>query len=104
MTTTFPSMLLLMTGFLFDAASACVLFVADLFHPVNRFAVELFLNGDMGHRRGWSGAVPMLLARRNPDDVTGPNFLDRASPALCPATTSRHKQSLPQRMSVPCGT
>ncbi len=28
----------------------------------------------MGHRRGWSGAVPMLLTRRNPDDVTRPEF------------------------------
>jgi hypothetical protein len=32
------------------------LFVADLFHPVNRFAVELFLNGDTGHRGG--GVAP----------------------------------------------
>src|SRR5437879_1642532 len=81
---------------------AHVLFVADLFHPLNRFALELFLNGDMGHRRGWSGAVPMLLARGNPDDVTRPNLLDRASPALCAATASRHDQSLPQRVGVPC--
>ena len=86
----------------FRPQSGLILFVAGLFHPVNRFAVELFLNGDMGHRRGWSGAVPMLLTRRNPDDVTRPNFLDRASPALCSATASRHDQSLPQRVGVPC--
>ena len=82
-------------------SSARVLFVADLFHPVDRFAVELFLNGDMGHRRGWSGAVPMLFARRNPDDVTRPNFLDWAPPAPCSAPTSSHNQSLPQRVRVP---
>ena len=34
------------------AKSRLVLFVADLFHPVHRLAVKLFLNGDMGHRRG----------------------------------------------------
>ena len=34
-----------MAGFLFDVASGLVLFVADLFHPVDRFAVELFLDG-----------------------------------------------------------
>ena len=83
------------------ATSAGVLFVAHLFHPVDRFAVELFLNGDMGHRRGWSGAVPMLLTRRNPHYVTRSNYLDRTSPALCSATTSGHYQSLPQRVGVP---
>jgi hypothetical protein len=56
-----------------------VLFVADLFHPVNRFAVELFLNGDVRHRRRRRGAMPMLLARRELDHVTGPNFFDRAT-------------------------
>src|SRR5260370_13151868 len=86
------------------SSSACVLFVADLFHPVDGFAVELFLNRDMGHRRDWSGAVPMLLTRRNPDDVTRPNLLDRPSPALCPATTSRHDQGLTERVRVPCGS
>jgi len=55
--------------------------------PVNRFAIKLFLNSDMCHRRDWSGAMPMFLGRRNPDYVARPNFLDRAFPALCPATT-----------------
>src|SRR5260370_28717048 len=86
------------------SSSACVLFVADLFHPVDGFAVELFLNRDMGHRRDWSGAVPMLLTRRNPDDVPRPNLLDRPSPALCPATTGRHDQGLTERVCVPCGS
>jgi hypothetical protein len=94
-----------MTSFTFPfGPSAYVLFVADLFHPVDRFAVKLFLNGDMGHRRGWSGAVPMLLTRRNPDDVTRPNFLDQAFPALCPATTSQNDQGLAERVGVPCGS
>jgi hypothetical protein len=47
------------------------LFVADLFHPVDGLAVELFLNGDVGHGGGGRGPVPMLLAGREPDDVEG---------------------------------
>jgi hypothetical protein len=39
--------------------STAVLFVCDLFHPLNDFIVELFLNGDMGHghRRGHVAAA-----------------------------------------------
>jgi hypothetical protein len=79
------------------------LFVADLFHPVNRFAVELFHDSDVRHGRGCRGAVPMLLTRREPDHVPGSNFfLGRASPALCQAAASRHDQGLAQRVAVPC--
>ena len=87
-------------GFL---VAGLVLLVADLFHPVDGFAVELFLNGDVRHGRGWRGAVPVLLTRREPDHVARPNFLDRPAPALCPAATGRHDQGLAQRMGVPCG-
>ena len=41
---------------------APVLFVTNLFHPVNGLAVELFLNGDVRHGCGRRGAVPVLLA------------------------------------------
>src|ERR1039458_4384047 len=81
--------------------SSLVLFVADFFPPVNRFAVELFLNGDVRHGRGWRGAVPMLLARRKPDYVTRTNFFDRAAPALHASAASHHDQCLPQWMGVP---
>ena len=77
------------------------LLVADLFHPVGAVAVELFHNGDVRHGRGWGSAVPMLLARREPDHVPRPNLLDRASPALCQAAASRHDQGLAQRVGVP---
>jgi hypothetical protein len=33
------------------------LLVADLFHPVHRLAVELFLNGNVRHGGGWCGAM-----------------------------------------------
>ena len=80
---------------------ALILFVADLFQPVNRFAVELFLYGDVRYGRRGCSTMPMLFARRNPDHVARPNFLDWGSPALCPATTSRHNQSLAQWVGVP---
>ena len=40
-----------------------ILVVADLFHPIYSFAVELFLNGDVCHSCCWVGTMPMLLAR-----------------------------------------
>lgn len=82
--------------------SGLVFFGADLFHPGDDFAVELFLNGDMGHGSGRRGAMPMLLTRWDSDYVTRTNLLDRAAPALYQAAASRHDQSLAQRMGVPC--
>src|SRR5262245_15156068 len=90
-----------MTGFLVDAASGLVLFVADLFHPVNHFAVELFLDGDVCHGRGWRGAVPVLLTWREPDHVTRPDLLDRAAPALRAPAAGGHDEGLAQRVGVP---
>src|SRR5580704_16222883 len=84
--------------------SIAVLFVADLFHPVDDFAFERFLNRDVRHRRRRRGTVPMLLARREPDDVTRPDFLDRAALPLHPADAGGHDQRLAERMAVPGGT
>src|SRR3989442_1060893 len=44
----------------------------------------------------------MLLTRRNPDHVTGPNLLERPSPAPREAAANRHDQGLAQRVRVPC--
>src|SRR5947209_2442425 len=85
------------------ARSALVLFVADLFHPIDGLAIETFLNGDVRHGRGWRGSVPMFLTRWEPDHVTRPNVLDRLPPALDSATASCHDQGLAQRMGMPCG-
>jgi hypothetical protein len=72
--------------------SGLVLLVADLLHPVDDLAVELFLNGDMGHGRGRHGAMPMLLTRRASDHVTRSNHLDWTAPALYEAAARRHDQ------------
>src|SRR5271157_5509602 len=82
-------------------SSGLVLSVADLLHPVDDLAVQRFLNGDMGHGCGWSGAVPVLLAGREPDHVTRPDFLHRAAFALDAAATGRDDQRLTQRMRMP---
>lgn len=84
------------------ASLPAILLVTDLLHPVDNLIVELFLNSDVRHGRGRGGAVPMLLPRCNPDHVTGPDFLNRASPALGPAATGRDDEGLPERMRMPC--
>ena len=47
--------------------SSVVLFVRDLFHPVNDLSVDGFLNSDMCHRDSRACAMPMLLIRLEPD-------------------------------------
>jgi hypothetical protein len=49
-----------------------VLFVADFFHPVDRFAVQRLLNGDVRHRGRRRSVVPMLLTGWNPDHIARP--------------------------------
>ena len=46
----------------------------------------------------------MLLARREPDDVARPDFLDRAALPLHPADAGGDDQRLAERMGVPGGT
>src|SRR5215831_11003140 len=50
-----------------------------------------------GRRR----AVPVLFARREPDDVARPDLLDRPALALRETAAGRHDQCLSQRMRVP---
>ena len=54
-------------------------------------------------RRGRRRAVPVLLAGREPDDVAGPDLLDRAALALRPAAAGGDDQRLAERMRVPGG-
>src|SRR6266567_7411491 len=86
------------------AKSLAVLFVADLFHPVDILAVEGFRNRDMRHGGRRRRAVPMLLARWKPDDVAGTDFLDRPTFAVHPAEAGRDNQGLAERMGVPHGS
>src|SRR5258708_17710744 len=78
-----------------------ILFVTDLFHPVDNFTFELFLNGDVRHGRGRRGSMPVLLTGRKPDHIAGADFLDRPAPMLCPAATGGHHQGLTEWMRMP---
>src|SRR5438874_8927286 len=75
-----------------------VLLVSNLLHPVDGFAVELLLDGDVRHGRGGRRPVPMLYARRKPNDIAGPDFLSWPAPGLRPAATGRHYQRLTERV------
>src|SRR5215211_5235546 len=80
---------------------AAVLLVTDLFHPVDRLAVVLLLDRDMGHGRCRRGAMPVLDAGRSPDNVARPDLLDRTAPLLHPADACGHDQNLAERMCMP---
>ena len=47
--------------------------------------------------------MPVLLARRYPDDVAGPDFPDGSALGLHAADARDHVQRLPKRMRVPGG-
>ena len=84
--------------------SGTVLLVRDMFHPLNDFSVEAFLNGDVRHTCGGRSSVPVLFTGQKPHNVTWPNLLDRTAFALRPARARCDDESLSKRMCVPRGT
>lgn len=56
------------------SSRSAILLDRNVFEPVNHFAVERFLDRDMGHRRVRRGTVPVFFARRKPDDVARANL------------------------------
>src|SRR6266516_3960427 len=86
---------------LISARSASILFVANLFHPLDDFSIERFLNGNVRHRGRRRSAVPMLLVRRKPDHIARSDFFDRSAPTLRPSKTRRNDQRLTERMCMP---
>jgi hypothetical protein len=81
-----------------------VLFIADLFHPISRLPIELFLDGYMSHGCSCSCAMPMLFTWWNPDYITWMDFFFGTIPALDPTASICYNQSLTKRMSMPCST
>src|SRR5918998_2523008 len=80
--------------------SAPVLPVGHVLHPVDVPAAKPFLDGGVRHARAGRGAVPMLQARRNPDDVALADVLPRGAPELDPAGPGCDDQDLAERMGV----
>src|SRR3954451_8387146 len=80
-----------------------VLFVGDLLHPVDVLAVDNLGNGEMAHAGFVSGAMPVLYARRDPNDVSGLDLALRLIPFLHPAGSERDDQHLPRWMGMPSG-
>ena len=78
-----------------------VLLVADFLQPIDRFAIELLLNGDVGHSRGWSCTMPMFLAGCDDHNVAWPDLLYGTAPKLHAAAASSDDESLSERMGVP---
>src|SRR4051794_14600783 len=83
--------------------SLVVLFVADLFHPVDGLAIQRLVDGDVLHGRGRRRAVPVLSARLEPHDVPGPDLLERPALTLHEAVAKGDDQRLSEWMRVPCG-
>ena len=54
-------------------------------------------------RGGGRGAVPMVFAGREPDDVAGADFLDGSALALRAAAAGGDDQRLAERVGVPGG-
>src|SRR5258706_3624055 len=57
-----------------------VLLVGNVFHPLDDFAVERFLDRDVRYRRGCGCAMPVFFAGGNPNDVAGADLLLRPAP------------------------
>src|SRR3954454_23471843 len=74
-----------------------------MFHPIDVLAIERLGDRDVGHCSRRTRAVPMLLARRKPHDIAGPDFLDRPALALHPAEAGGDNERLPERVRMPRG-
>lgn len=77
-----------------------ILFVGNLFQPVGGFAMQLLRDRDVSHPGGCCGAVPVFLSWREPDHISGSDFLDGSAGALSPTATCRHDQDLAKGMGV----
>src|SRR6478735_3692681 len=84
-----------------SSESPVILFVADLLHPVHKFAIQRLLNGNVRQGGFRGGTMPMLFAGREPDNIAGMYFFDRTAFALHPATARGHDEGLAQRVRVP---
>src|SRR5207237_4656948 len=83
--------------------ASAILLITDVFHPIDDFAVERFLNGNVRHRRRRRRTVLMFFFRLKPDHIAWPDFLYRAAPALNPPKAGHDDQRLTKWMCMPGG-
>src|SRR3954451_9123540 len=83
--------------------SPAVLLVADLLHPIDGRAVQLFLDSDVAHGSGRAGAMSVLFAGREPDDVARADLLNGAALTLHQAEACHDNEGLTKRMRMPGG-
>src|SRR3954452_17278105 len=83
------------------ACLTAIICVTDMLEPLDRLAVEGFLDRQMRHRRGRRGAMPVLFPRGKPDGVAGTDLLDRSALALRQPQAGDDEQRLTERMGVP---
>src|SRR5436305_5496358 len=80
-----------------------ILLVGNVLHPLNHFAVQRLLNGDMRHHGRRRRAVPMFFARRKPNYVACTNLFNFTALALRPPGTCGDDQRLTEGMRMPGG-
>src|SRR5215213_3286241 len=78
-----------------------IFLIGHIFHPLDMLAVERLLHRDVHHAGIRPGAVPVLLARRNPHGVARLDLANRTAFGLHAPNTGNDMQRLPQRMRVP---
>src|SRR5439155_13525285 len=100
-TTAQPIRIRMPATFASAALSLPVLLVADLLEPVHVLATDRSRQGDVRHGGGRRRAVPVLDARRTPDDVAGADLHDRSAPLLRPTHARGDDQMLTRGMRVP---
>src|SRR3989442_3076823 len=84
--------------------ASMVFFVTDMFHPVDKFPITPFLNGDVRHSCGRGSPMPMLLARRGQHDISGTDLFDRSTYVLNPALAGSDDEVLTDLMRHPCSS
>src|SRR5580698_710309 len=79
-----------------------IFLVGNLIQPLDVFSIERFLDCNVRHGGGRRRTVPMLVARRAPDDIPCANLDDLLALALGPTATGRNDERLAKRVRVPC--
>src|SRR5260370_6610005 len=78
-----------------------VLLIAHRLHPIDDLAIDGLLNSDVSHRGSRRRTVPVFDARRDPNNVTRLDRLNRPAPLLNKPGAGRDDEDLAHGMRVP---